>query len=103
MSDLRVDRVSITLGGKKLGTVKVIDGKVSVTRVVPKNLSGKAVLRVRDREGEVLVRATIRVVRTKGAYRTRPPREPSHQQGPALVRARAPPHGTQGPPVNRIC
>jgi alpha-L-rhamnosidase len=67
ISDLSVNKVSITLGGKKLGTVKVKDGKVSVTRVVPKNLSGTSVLRILDRTGEVLARTTIRVVKGKAA------------------------------------
>ncbi|WP_165355057.1 family 78 glycoside hydrolase catalytic domain [Nocardioides oleivorans] len=61
--DLSVNKVSITLAGKKLGTVKVKDGKVSVTVTVPKNLSGKKVLRVLDRKGEVLLQTTVRVVR----------------------------------------
>ncbi|MCF6378276.1 hypothetical protein L2K70_11740 [Nocardioides KLBMP 9356] len=64
--DLSVTKVSITLGGKKLGTAKVEDGRFVVTRKVPKNLSGKAVLRVLDRSGDVLVRTTVKVLRSKG-------------------------------------
>jgi hypothetical protein len=65
--DLSVNKVSITLGGKKLGTMTVKDGKVSLTRVVAKSLAGKKVLRVLDSTGEVLVRATIRVVKRKAS------------------------------------
>ena len=65
--DLSVNKVSITLGGKKLGTAKVADGRFSVKRKVPKNLFGKTVLRVLDRTGEVIVRATVRVLRRKAA------------------------------------
>ena len=62
-----VNKVSITLGGKKLGTVKVKDGKVAVTRVAPKNLSGKKVLRVLNRKGEVVAKTTIKVLKWKAA------------------------------------
>lgn len=65
--DLSVNKVSITLGGKKLGTAKVADGKFVVWRKVPKSLSGRTVLRVLDRKGEVIVRATVRVLRRKAA------------------------------------
>ncbi|MCF6378273.1 hypothetical protein L2K70_11725 [Nocardioides KLBMP 9356] len=65
--DLAVNKVSITLGGKKLGTAKVEDGRFVVVRKVPKNLSGKAVLRVLDRTGDVLVRATVKVLKRKAA------------------------------------
>jgi expansin (peptidoglycan-binding protein) len=65
--DLPVRKVSITLGGKKLGTAKVTDGRFVVTRMVPKSLKGRTVLRVLDRKGEVLVRATVRVMRRKAA------------------------------------
>ncbi|MCF6378275.1 hypothetical protein L2K70_11735 [Nocardioides KLBMP 9356] len=65
--DLSATKVSITLGGKKLGTAKVEDGRFAVTRKVPKNLSGKAVLRVLDRSGDVLVRTTVKVLRRKAA------------------------------------
>ena len=65
--DLQVRKVSITLGGRKLGSARVEDGRFVVTRRVPKSLSGKTVLRVLDRNGEVLVRATVRVVRRKAA------------------------------------
>ena len=47
--------------------MKVKDGKVAVTKIVPKNLSGKSVLRVLDRRGEVLVKTTIRVLKSKAA------------------------------------
>ena len=46
---------------------KVADGRFSVKRKVPTNLSGKTVLRVLDRTGEVLARATVRVVRRNAA------------------------------------
>jgi hypothetical protein len=65
--DLQVRKVSITLGGEKLGTAKVTDGRFAVSRTVPKSLSGKTVLRVLDRKGEVLARATVRVLRRKSA------------------------------------
>ena len=65
--DLAVNKVSITLAGKKLGTVKVKDGKVAVTRIVPKNLSGTSVLRVLNRKGEVLAKTTIKVLKRKAA------------------------------------
>ncbi|WP_210438579.1 glycosyl hydrolase [Nocardioides xinjiangensis] len=61
--DLPVSKVRITLGGKKLGTAEVEDGRFTVTRKVPGNLSGRRVLRILDRRGEVLARAVVRVVR----------------------------------------
>ena len=65
--DFPVEKVSITVGGKKLGTAKVTDGKFEIRRRVPTSLSGKTVLRVLDRKGEVLVRTTVRVVRRNAA------------------------------------
>lgn len=60
---LSVSRVEITLGGRKLAVAKVDDGRVSVRPVVPQNMSGRKVLRVLDRRGELLARTTVRVVR----------------------------------------
>lgn len=65
--DLSVNKVNITLAGKKLATAKVKGGRFKVTRIVPKNLSGKKVLRVLDRKGEVLVKTTVRVLKRKAA------------------------------------
>jgi hypothetical protein len=65
--DLTVGKVSITLGGKKLGTAEVEDGRFAVSRKVPNSLKGRTVLRVLDRKGEVLVRVAVRVVRRKAA------------------------------------
>jgi len=62
---LQVPKVSITLGGKKLGTAKVDDGRFVVRRKVPARLSGRTVLRVLDRAGEVLARTTVRVLKSK--------------------------------------
>ena len=39
----------------------------SVRKVVPRNRSGKTVLRVLDRKGEVLARTTVRVIRRQAA------------------------------------
>ena len=47
--------------------MKVKDGKFAVTKIVPKNLSGKTVLRVLDREGEVVAKTTIKVLKRKAA------------------------------------
>jgi alpha-L-rhamnosidase len=63
--DLSINRVSLTLGGKKLGTVKVKDGKAVLVAKVPKSLSGKTVLRVLNRKGDVLAKATIRVMKRR--------------------------------------
>ncbi|MBA2954060.1 hypothetical protein HZF07_10055 [Nocardioides sp. CGMCC 1.13656] len=65
--DFPVSKVSITLGGKKLGTAEVTDGKFDVRRRVPTSLSGKTVLRVLDRTGDVLVRTTVKVLKRKAA------------------------------------
>jgi len=65
--DLSVNKVKVTLGGKKLAVAKVSGGKVTVTKTVPKNLAGKKVLRVLDRDGEVLFKTTIKVVNKKDA------------------------------------
>lgn len=63
ISNLSVDRVSVTLGGRKLGSVQVKGGNALLKPVVPKTLKGRTVLRVRDRSGNVLARATVRVVK----------------------------------------
>ncbi|WP_210502741.1 alpha-L-rhamnosidase [Nocardioides xinjiangensis] len=65
--DLAVKKVTFTLGGRKLGAVEVKDGKAVLIARVPRSLSGKTVLRVLDRGGDVLAKATIRVVRRKAA------------------------------------
>ena len=61
--NLTVRKVSITLGGRELGTVKVKDGRFRVTKVAPKRLSGRTVLRLLDRDGDVVARTSIRVLK----------------------------------------
>ena len=39
----------------------------AVTKIAPKNLSGKSVLRVLDREGDVVAKTTIKVLKRKAA------------------------------------
>ncbi|WP_435741965.1 glycosyl hydrolase [Nocardioides sp. SYSU DS0663] len=63
--NLPVNRVTITLAGKKLAAVKVKDGRFAVTRTVPRNLAGKKVLRVLGRKGEVHFKTTIKVLKRK--------------------------------------
>jgi alpha-L-rhamnosidase len=65
--DLSVNKVRISLGGKKLAVVKVKDGRFTVKKVVPKNLKGRKVLRILDRKGETLVKTTVRVIKRKAA------------------------------------
>jgi hypothetical protein len=60
---LSVRSVKVTLGGRKLAIAKVQDGRVTVTRTVPRNLAGRQVLRVRDGKGRLILRTTVRVVR----------------------------------------
>ncbi|WP_210502743.1 glycosyl hydrolase [Nocardioides xinjiangensis] len=60
--NLPVSKVGITLGGKKLATAEVEDGRFEVRAKVPNHLSGRKVLRVLDRRGEGLVSTTVKVV-----------------------------------------
>ncbi|MBS2939798.1 hypothetical protein KDN32_18810 [Nocardioides sp. J2M5] len=64
--DVAAAKVRITLGGRKLAVVKVVDGRFVARKVVPENLSGRKVLRVLDRKGEVLFRTTLRIKRAAG-------------------------------------
>ena len=60
---LPVNKVRVTLGGRKLAIVKVRNGRFVVRKVVPKRLSGRKVLRVLDRRGEVIVSTRVRIRR----------------------------------------
>ncbi|WP_207208652.1 glycosyl hydrolase [Nocardioides oleivorans] len=61
--DLSVNKVELTLGGRKLAVAKVKDGKVTITTVVPRGMTGRKVLRVLDRKGTVLYKTTVRVTK----------------------------------------
>lgn len=62
---LQEHRIKIRLGGRKLGGATVEDGRVKVWKKVPGELKGKAVFRLLGREGEVLFRTTIKVLRSR--------------------------------------
>ena len=65
LRNVQEGRVTITLGGRKLGSVRIDGDRVKVWKKVPGRLKGKKVLRVLDRHGDLLARTTVRVMRKK--------------------------------------